>query len=179
MEKDVWNPTKYATPKYGVNPFHHGLYSRASGIDVVGILVKVATRKSPQIDLGVIDLSCALVICAADVDDEPVIYVSEGFEMLTGYKSQEIVGRNCRFLQRPPTPPSLSHVEGQGRGDGNTRKRLRLDVEERRETQVQVLNYKKGGEAFVNILSIVPIGEAQGGVKYLVGFMAEAKRWHS
>ena len=35
--------------------------------------------------------------------DNPIVYVSEGFYQLTGYSAEEVLGKNCRFLQGPET----------------------------------------------------------------------------
>ncbi len=35
--------------------------------------------------------------------DCPIIYASDAFCKLTGYARDELVGRNCRFLQGPGT----------------------------------------------------------------------------
>ena len=35
--------------------------------------------------------------------DNPITYVSEGFYQLTGYSPEEVLGKNCRFLQGPET----------------------------------------------------------------------------
>ncbi|KAF2120435.1 hypothetical protein BDV96DRAFT_641116 [Lophiotrema nucula] len=164
-ENDVSNPD-------AKNYFHRGLYSRASGLDVVGILVKVATRKNPNIQLGVVDLSCAMVVCAADLPDEPIIYCSEGFETLTQYRSNEVLGQNCRFLQAASTPAGVNYRPHHVASDLSVKAQLQMDVAARQETQVEVLNYKKNGEPFMNILSIVPVTWDSDQVKYLVGFMA-------
>ncbi|WJH38330.1 PAS domain-containing protein (plasmid) [Aliirhizobium terrae] len=33
--------------------------------------------------------------------DNPIIFCNEAFRKLTGYSDEEIIGRNCRFLQGP------------------------------------------------------------------------------
>ena len=38
-------------------------------------------------------------------DDNPIIYANAGFSRLTGYGLEEILGRNCRFLQGEGTDP--------------------------------------------------------------------------
>lgn len=45
--------------------------------------------------------SCSEGISIADMsyDDQPLIYVNKTFEDITGYTSDEILGKNCRFLQ--------------------------------------------------------------------------------
>lgn len=32
-------------------------------------------------------------------EDNPIIYANAAFEKITGYKSKETIGKNCRFLQ--------------------------------------------------------------------------------
>jgi len=34
-----------------------------------------------------------------DQDDNPIVYANQMFELITGYEQEEIIGRNCRFLQ--------------------------------------------------------------------------------
>ena len=71
----------------------YGLYSN-SGFDLLAVLSKISSRQNPQIDLGPIDLSCSFVVCDAQREDYPIVYVSSTFEALTGYTSVEILGKN-------------------------------------------------------------------------------------
>lgn len=41
------------------------------------------------------------VLSDPSLPDNPIVYASEGFCKLTGYKRQDVLGRNCRFLQGP------------------------------------------------------------------------------
>ena len=47
----------------------------------------------------------SVVISDPSRPDNPMIYVSEEFETQTGYPPEEVLGRNCRFLQGPETDP--------------------------------------------------------------------------
>ena len=38
--------------------------------------------------------------------DAPLVWVNEAFTRVTGYAYDEVVGRNCRFLQGPDTDPA-------------------------------------------------------------------------
>ena len=80
--------------------------------------------------------------CITDphIPDNPVIYISEGFVRLTGYEYDEVVGRNCRFLQGPDT-------------DEKDRRRIFDAVKTETECSVNLLNYKKDGTKFVNEVS--------------------------
>lgn len=44
-----------------------------------------------------------VVITDPSLEDNPIVYVNHGFTQMTGYKPDEILGRNCRFLQGKDT----------------------------------------------------------------------------
>ena len=54
----------------------------------------------PQILSSILD-ECVNGVTLSDPDMEgaPIVYANKAFERLTGYTSEDIVGRNCRFLQ--------------------------------------------------------------------------------
>jgi PAS domain S-box-containing protein len=76
--------------------------------------------------------------------DNPIVFANGAFLDLTGYAREDILGRNCRFLQGAMT----------SRG---TVGQIREALAERRPIAVEVLNYKKDGTAFSNALFIGPI----------------------
>ena len=83
--------------------------------------------------------------------DNPILYASDGFVSVTGYTRTEVVPRNCRFLQGNYT-------------DRTVTKRLRASIEAREETVELLLNYKKSGEPFWNLLyvgKLVPYNYSQ------------------
>lgn len=101
-----------------------------------------------------------VVIADARVPDNPIIYANAGFERLTGYSVEEVMGRNCRFLQGPET-------------DGDTLGRLRSAIHQKQECTVQLLNYRKDGSTFWNRLSITPIRDASGEVTHFIGVQSD------
>ncbi|MCJ1273597.1 hypothetical protein MMC21_001390 [Puttea exsequens] len=88
--------------------------------------------------------------------DNPIIYASDGFVNVTGYARTEVVPRNCRFLQGNYT-------------DRNATKRLRASIEAREETVELLLNYKKSGEPFWNLLYVAPLYDAKGNIQFFIG----------
>ena len=76
--------------------------------------------------------------------DQPLRYVNESFKSLTGYSDEEILGRNCRFLQN-------------GQGDPETLEKIRTAVKNRRPACVDLMNFKKDGEKFFNRLILLPV----------------------
>jgi PAS domain-containing protein len=72
-----------------------GLYS-SSGFDMLGVLARVAARPNPQLQIGAVDTSCAFLVVDARKWDQPIVFASETFTKMTGYKSEDIIGRNCK-----------------------------------------------------------------------------------
>ncbi|KAK4229364.1 PAS domain-containing protein [Podospora fimiseda] len=134
---------------------YEGLYS-SSGLDVMQILLSLHQRPNPQVEIGAVDMSCPIIICALDQKDQPIIYASPSFLELTGYNMHEVLNRNCRFLQGPPRehvkPKSArKHV------DEKTIKKMRKAVDRNQELQIKVTNFKKNGQKFTNYLTMIPI----------------------
>lgn len=74
----------------------------------------------------------------------PVVYANRAFTNLTGYTSEETLGRNCRFLQGPETDPTAVAS-------------IRQAIAEQRDVCVELINYRKDGTPFWNSLSISPV----------------------
>jgi PAS domain S-box-containing protein len=97
-----------------------------------------------------------IVIADARRADLPIVYVNRGFERLTGYKFEEVRGRNCRFLQGTASDPDVVA-------------QLRAAIAEQREVQVTVLNYAKSGRPFWNDLEVAPVRDEEGVVTHFCG----------
>jgi len=96
--------------------------------------------------------------CITDphLPDNPVIYISEGFVRLTGYEYDEVVGKNCRFLQGPET-------------EEQDRKRIFDAVKTEKECSVNLLNYKKDGTKFVNEFFLTQLRTENNELAYHIG----------
>lgn len=101
-----------------------------------------------------------ITISDADQPDNPLIYVNDAFEDLTGYAKEEVVGRNCRFLQG----------EESGR-DTVAAMREAIDLE--KPVSVELVNYRKNGETFWNKVDIAPIRDGDGETTNYVGFQTD------
>ncbi|KAK9727661.1 hypothetical protein K7432_001645 [Basidiobolus ranarum] len=159
------DPSKLANTTLSHFP---GLYSN-SGFDMLSVLAKVANRPNPQINLGPVDMSCSFVVVDARQFDFPMVYASQSFENLTGYSDVEVIGKNCRFLQSPDGQVTLGSRRRYT--DNNSVHNLKKHVLQGKEIQVSLVNYKKGGQPFVNLLTIIPIAYGNGDeVTHFVGF---------
>lgn len=98
----------------------------------------------------------AMIITDARQADNPIIFANDAFLSLTGYARDEVIGRNCRFLQGAQT-------------DQDVVARLRDAVRDRHDVAVDILNYRKDGTPFWNALYISPVRDAEGRVTYFFG----------
>lgn len=166
------NPNRLATPvRTGPKPsLMPGIYS-SSGFDLIGVLQRVATRPNPTVDLGPVDGSCTFLVVDARKFDFPIVYASESFEQLTGYSSKEILGRNCRFLQAPNGHVTLGSRRNYTSNDAAHQ--LKVGIMAGRDVQVSMVNYKKTGEAFMNMITLIPITWDTDDIVYYVGFQVD------
>ncbi|KAI1803552.1 PAS domain-containing protein [Daldinia bambusicola] len=151
-------------------PKEKTIYSK-SGFDMLRALWLVATRKNPQVNLGAVDMSCAFVVCDVTMNDCPIIYVSDNFQNLTGYSQHEIVGQNCRFLQAPD-----GKVEAGTKRefvDNGAVYNLKQKIAEGKEVQQSLINYRKGGKPFLNLLTMIPIPWDTSEIRYIIGFQID------
>ncbi|EMD00120.1 hypothetical protein BAUCODRAFT_63884 [Baudoinia panamericana UAMH 10762] len=143
----------------------------STGFDMLGVLMRVATRPNAEINIGAVDLSCAFVVCDAELDDFPIVYCSDNFERLTGYTKHMILGRNCRFLQSPDgnVAPGIRRKYV----DDDSVLYLKNMINLRREAQISLINYRRGGQPFMNLLTMIPITWDTEQVKFFVGFQVD------
>lgn len=90
------------------------------------------------------------------IADNPILWASDGFVSVTGYERKDIIPRNCRFLQGPQT-------------DTKTSKRLKLSIENCEESVELLLNYRKNGDPFWNLLYVSPLFNEKGEITYFLG----------
>ncbi len=88
--------------------------------------------------------------------DNPITYVNQAFESMTGYSKAEVMGKNCRFLQGPDTNP-----------DSVTD--LRDAIAEHRSYTATLKNYRKDGGEFWNDLTVSPVRDSAGNTVSFVG----------
>ena len=125
----------------------------------------VTERKRAEGDLHMREraieaVSQGILITDPGKPDNPIVYVSQGFTSMTGYMSQEALGRPCRFLQGPGTDPAAVTT-------------LREAVRDGRACAVELLNFRKDGTPFWNNLAISPVKDAAGRVTNFVGVQTD------
>lgn len=102
----------------------------------------------------------SFIITDPSLQDNPIVFASEGFLTLTGYKKGEVLGRNCRFLQGSET--STEKVE-----------MLRQAVRKGEDVSVTLINYKADGTPFWNKLFIAALRESQNLIVNYIGVLVK------
>ena len=113
-------------------------------------------RRTHAIDMAPIGVS----ITDPGQADNPLIYVNDAFVDLTGYPREEVIGRNCRFLQGEHTDPERVAE-------------IRAAVDAGEPVSVELRNYRKDGTEFWNQLNIAPVTDDSGTVVSFVGFQQD------
>ena len=92
--------------------------------------------------------------------DNPIVTCNRAFLEITGYSAEEVVGANCRFLQRDDR-------------DQDAIAELREAVADGKKCRVLLRNYRKDGIMFWNELQVSPVRDDQGRVTHFVGILAD------
>lgn len=90
-----------------------------------------------------------VVITDPRQDDNPIVFANAAFYHLTGYAAEDVVGRNCRFLQGPAT--SKDHIA-----------MVREAIRRHEPIEIRLQNYRKDGKPFWNHLNLQPVFEKDG-----------------
>ena len=94
-----------------------------------------------------------MVLADPRQDDTPIVFANNAFLDLTGYELDEVVGRNCRFLQGSGT-------------DQETVRVLREALANRTACAIEILNYRRDGSPFWNAVFMGPVLNPEGEVIY-------------
>ena len=111
-------------------------------------------------DRAIQAVSQGILITDPNQADNPIIYASRGFEAITGYSAEGVLGRNCRFLQGQNTDPETVRVMHEAIYAG-------------RDCSVEILNYKQDGTPFWNALFLTSVHDEGGKLVHYVGVMAD------
>jgi len=104
-----------------------------------------------------------MVVADARQPDMPLVFANQAFLEMTGYDTEEILGRNCRFLQGPDTDRSTVSLIGEA-------------IRSERELTVELLNYRKDGSTFWNALFLTPVRGDDGTLLYYFSSQLDVSR---
>lgn len=108
-------------------------------------------------------MAVGLVVTDPNMPDNPIVYVNQGFEQITGYAREEVLMQNARFLQGEETDKIHLSV-------------IRQAIQEGRADTVTIKNYKKDGSTYWNQFIISPIMKADGKPEFFVGIQFDVTK---
>jgi PAS domain S-box-containing protein len=119
---------------------------------------------NPSVDTATlakgIEASSVGIIVTDATPAQAILYANDAFLRMTGYAREEVLGRNCRFLQGSDTNQDVVREVADA-------------LRERREVSVELLNYRKDGSTFWNLLYICPVCDDDGKVAYYFGYQRD------
>ena len=98
----------------------------------------------------------AMVVSNPRRPDNPLELVNDAFCDLTGYRENDIVGRNCRFLAGERTQDAVTD-------------QIRAAIRQQRPVLVDIINYRRGGDPFRNGVMITPLFDDEGNLAWFLG----------
>jgi PAS domain S-box-containing protein len=106
------------------------------------------------------DVNTGLIVADARLPDMPIVHINAGAENITGYRSEELIGKNCRFLQ------------------GNERSQPQIQIMRRslelgRACNVTLRNFRKDGSPFWNEVRLMPLFDRNQALIYYAGMLSD------
>ena len=98
----------------------------------------------------------SVVVTDAIAPDDPVVWVNPAFEATSGYRADQVVGRNIRFLQGPDSDPEALRTIRTALGGGQS-------------ARVRVLDYRPDGSPWWNEMHLSPVRDGDGVLTHWVG----------
>ena len=138
-------------------PYRSG--DTTEGLVLTLIDITSLTTAEAEIHLQKLAIESAIngiVITDPHQEDGPIVYASQGFLDLTGFERDEVLGRNCRFLQCEETDPAAVDKVREALASGQS-------------VRIALLNRRKDGTRFWNDLSITPVRNLEGNIVNFVG----------
>src|ERR1700686_2857900 len=122
--------------------------------------LRIALREKSQHIAAIEHLRAGVLVTDPSAPDNPIIFCNPGFNNMTGYSPEEVLGRNCRFLQGPEADPVVVTE-------------IRRAIEERRLFNGLIRNRRRNGEVFWNDLTITPVFDGDGELISFVGLQQD------
>ena len=137
------------------------LFSLSSGVDITArkTTLDILNLRNRALEAT----SNSILITDAQKPDMPIIFSNKAFQQMTGYSEDEVLGKNCRFLQEDDRDQKEIEImrNALAKGEG---------------CQVELRNYKKDGTLFWNKLTITPVHDKNGKLTHFIGIQEDVTR---
>lgn len=147
----LWNSTHYVDEG-----------GEVKGLIFVGKDISLA--KQLEFDLRIknqaFDSAQTSIVITESGNNQPIVYTNKAFSNLTGYSINEVIGKNCRFMQGEKTSEAAIQ-------------QIKSAIISQQATTLTLTNYKKDGSEFKNELTINPIINEQGEVSHFLGIQID------
>lgn len=135
---------------------------------VYGVCRDITVRKQEEssrrlLERGVQATPNGIIMADASAADMPIVFANQAFYELTGYRPEDVLGFNCRFLQGPDSAPEAITA-------------IRYAILERQSITVTLRNYRKDGTAFWNHLSLSPVFDTNDICTHYIGIQQDITR---
>jgi PAS domain S-box-containing protein len=154
---DVHHPNKIPSDPLSPN------FQLTEDIQKVVFQTIASERKVCQMENQLPLTQRAFVLINPALPDCPIVYVSMGFVLLTGYSPQECFGKNCRFLQGPETDKMEVY-------------NLKQALSQAMDVSTLLLNYHKDGTSFWNQIDISHLRGEDGKVGLILGIQFKVRK---
>ncbi|MGK0249726.1 MAG: PAS domain S-box-containing protein [Oleispira sp.] len=138
-------------------------HGKLLGAVVIGTNITASKKLESELlikNMVIDEAQTSIIIADAQHEDFRVTYVNKAFETLTGYPAEEVLGRNCRFLQGNDTDPAAINA-------------ISKALSNEQPTTVTLLNYKKNGTTFYNQLTLNPVFNEKGIITHILGLQSD------
>ncbi|WP_379968052.1 EAL domain-containing protein [Ectobacillus sp. sgz5001026] len=106
----------------------------------------------------------SIIITDPNQMDNPIVYVNEYFTLHTGYRLEEVLGKNCRFMNGALT-------------DKDDLKKVKEAIQNKQSIHIELMNYKKTGEHFWNNICNSPIFDVEGNLIYFISVQQDVSSY--
>jgi diguanylate cyclase (GGDEF)-like protein/PAS domain S-box-containing protein len=133
-------------------------------IRISGTITNINKRKEAEANMLVRDraienFNVGILITDINDRDNTIIYANEHIKTITGYEPDELIGHNCRILQREDNQQTEIDI-------------IRDAISNQQQCHVRLRNYTKDGELFWNDLKIAPVFDEYGTLtNYIAGLV--------
>ncbi|MGE4533185.1 EAL domain-containing protein [Halomonas sp.] len=158
----VWLPRRPA-PQASREDTRVGFIEALSSSAAVAIENSQAIAGLSLLERGIQATPNGVVMADASHPEMPLVYANDVFYAITGYSPEEVLGKNCRFLQGPETDPQALTA-------------IREAIGQREAVDVTLRNYRKDGTPFWNHLALSPVFDDEGACTHYIGIQQDITR---